>query len=531
MKQSEKIFGLSNWVTFLKDKQLPVMARTVQQLNYLLQDPHVSLNRLVPVINTDPVFTMHLTRLANQLNKNIDTQVNTVALAVSTLGLTRIQNLCSQLPVMKINHASVAHKQYFQSLDNSYHASVQATALCRFPGASMLNDTRTAALFYGIGHWALWRYAPYQMSDSKVGIYEQHKDVVLAQNDALGCTIQQISEALVQEWSLSGLGVQALKHSTSPDAEMLEKLHRFSQGNEDFSEDESREIKLLLNSNYYPVKLANWLAWTVPYGWHKPKTLRLMEIISDFLTLPEDKTATFLHQNCVQGSREFNIDGIMGAAALMLLIPSDQVPAYRIDGKKPEDKNTAKISPSTAKRSIRQLPGAITVEDTFKDKEIFQKLVTKLLKQPELYSSEREIYVDLARGLKSGLGLERLSIFQVDENNLLVPTLQSGFADKAPMRRFTLSLNIPSLFKKLSHKSLAVYMADHNRDKIRAELPERFKLCAHQKSFVLMSLFKAGQPVAYIYADHGDAETPVSEFFFKYFKYICGAASTCINKD
>ncbi len=531
MKQADKIFGLSNWVNFLKDKQLPVRARTVQQLNYLMQDPNVALNRLIPVISTDPVFTMHLIRLANQLNKNAETQANTVALAVSTLGIGHIQNLCAKLPVLKMNHASVPHKQYFQSVDNSFHASVQAASFCRFPGASLINDTRTAALFYGIGYWALWRYAPFQMSDTKIGIHEQNKDVVLAQNDALGCTIQQISEALVKEWKLSDLGVLALKHSTSPDAEMLEKLHNYSQTTDDFGEDETREIKQLLNSNYYPVKLANWLAQTVPDGWNKPKTQRLIAIIGDFLSLPEDKAGTLIHQNTVQSSREFYIEGTMSAAALMLLLPSNQVLSYRMETKKAEGQRKLEEKSAVAKKPIRQAPKAKLVEDMFKDKEAFQNLATKLMKQPELYTKDREIYADLVRGLKSGLGLDRVSIFQVDDTLRLSPILQSGFAEGDPMRRFTLSLEIPSLFKKISQKSLAVHMAEHNRKKIRSELPERFKHCANQNSFLLMSLFKAGRPVAYIYADHGEAETQVSPFFFKYFKYICGAANFGLNKN
>ena len=88
---------------------------------------------------------------------------------------------------------------------------------------------------------------------------------------------------------VSRLAVDALRHATSPDAEMLAKLHQHALHDDQLSEAERREIKQLLNATYYPVKLANWLALTVPYGWTKPKALRLVEIISDFLGQPEER--------------------------------------------------------------------------------------------------------------------------------------------------------------------------------------------------------------------------------------------------
>ncbi len=543
MEQPSSPSGVSEWFRFLKDKPLPVLARTVEQLNARFKNPDISLRDLVPVIVRDPVVCFHLIREANSLNKNADTQANSVELAVATLGLDRIQALVTALPVIRINHASVPHKQYFHAVDNSYHAAVQARFLCRFPGQSVINDTGIAALFYGIGHWAMWRYAPQRMSEVKIGIYEQHKDVVLAENDVLGCTIQQISEALVQEWKLSDLAVQALQHRTSPDAEMLDQLHRHARGDDSLDDEQIKEVKRLLNASFYPVKLANWLALTVPYGWEKEKAQRLLEIINDFLNGDESETASSLHRNCVDASRGQHIDGIMSPAALMLLLPSDRILSYRLDGKKPATAGSgvpARRTPAAAPRQ-QPLPATATtrseaapvakkIEDEFRDKDKFLQLANKMLKQPGDYEDNQAVFADLIRGLRIGLGLQRLSLFRVDDGGQLLPLLHSGFTEKDPIRRLTLNLEVPSLFKKLSHKPVAVWMSDHNRDQIRAELPERFKACSNQHSFLLMSLFRGQQPIAYIYADHGPGYTPVSQFYFKYFKYLCGAVNLCLSK-
>ena len=561
MEQSTRPFGINEWTSFLKNKQLPVLVKTVQRLEHLFANQDLSLQELVPVIEQDPIFTLHLVRLANSLNKNTETQVNTVELAVSTLGLDHIQNLCRQLPVIKINHASVPHRKYFHAVANSAHASVQAQFLCRSTNRSVVNDSRIAALFYGIGHWALWRYAPQEMSEINIHIYEKNNDVVMAENDVLGCTIQQISESLVESWNLSRLGTLALKHSTSPDAEMLERLHCYAQGDDSIEEAEHREIKQLLNATFYPVKLANWLALTVPYGWNKTKALRLIEIISDFMKNSENEALALLHQRCALSSRTFRVEGILSPAALMLLLPSDQVLSYRMDGKQPKLSDngqakakkhhtaTAKISSDTSPDKLapkKKIPETTqetasqsatvqhstdtTFKDKFANKAGFQKLANKMLKDTRLFKDDLDVYSDLLRGLKSGLGIKRVSLFKVDQQGQLSSLLHAGYSENDPMRRFSVNLEIPSLFKKLSHNPKAIWMTDENRKQIRAELPERFKACSNQRSFVLIPLYRGKTLIAFVYGDHDTEQAEISEFYFKYFKYLCAAANRCLNR-
>ena len=84
---------LGHWITLLQDKQLPVPAQTLGILRRKLEAPNISLQQLQPIIAQDPVMSMHCARLANQLNRNPDTDVSTIELAVATLGLDRITQL------------------------------------------------------------------------------------------------------------------------------------------------------------------------------------------------------------------------------------------------------------------------------------------------------------------------------------------------------------------------------------------------------------------------------------------------------
>ncbi len=539
MDQSAGRYGLAQWVDFLKAKPLPVHVRTVQQLKYLIQDPGTSLQKLVAPIERDPVFALHLVKLGNELNRNPNTHVGTVELGVSTLGMDRIAGLCEQLPTIQINHSSVAHKQYFHAIANSFHAAIQAADLCRFPGKDVINETRMAALFYGVGHWALWRYAPVQMSAVMIKIHEEQADVVLAENDVFGCTIQQLSLELARSWKLSNLALEALDHDNSPDHAFLDKIHRYALRTEEFSEEDTREIKQLLSASFYPVKLANWLALTQAHGWQSAKSLRLVEIITDFLRRPAGEVASRINANTVKASRLYHIKGIMAPAAQMLLLPSDMVLNYRLEN--PEDiapssipgvaepkklatSNTHNHLPPPAIESSDDLPTELA------DPEVFKEIAERLMHQPQHYEKVNDIYNDLLRAIGQGIGLDRVMLYSLDEDNSLQGAARIGMLANDPITRFSLSLEIPSIFKRMGHKPQALWVASHNRSKIWQELPTRFRSICHQQSFMLMSLFRGKQLIGFVYADREQQELAISPFQFKSFKNICAASNLCLSK-
>ncbi|MEH6469876.1 MAG: HDOD domain-containing protein [Halopseudomonas sp.] len=539
--------GIEHWSSLLQDKLLPVPALTLALLRQQLQDPGVSLQQLHPIIGRDPVLAMHCVSLANRLNRNPDTDVSTIELAIATLGLDRIIELIGQLPAIKLNTASVPHKQYFHSLADSYHAATQALSLCRYKDRSIINNTRTAALFYGIGHWALWRYAPQQMSQIKIRIYEQQQDSALAEYEVLGCTIQQVSEQLISHWRLSRLASEALQHQTSPDADLLDQIHLQAEHSAELSDEQKREVKQLLNAPYYPVKLANWLALTAPMGWNHAKTQRIEALINDLLQQDQSETSSLLHQNCVKASREHPMPGLLSPAALMLLQPSELVLNYRMDttdigGATAKKPLSSMISPKKI-NAIKQLsaqqstspspsgtpaPTSATAASTFRDEALYQQVLQQLIKPSAELSERNQVLNLLHRGLVNGLGLERVVSYHINYEMRLTPISHQGCIGDDPLIRFTLNLNIPSLFKKMTHKPLAVWVHNNNRARIWEELPERFKSVCHPQSFALISLFQRDQPALLLYADMQQQSSLISEFQFQKFKQMAVAANRCI---
>ncbi|WP_421869814.1 HDOD domain-containing protein [Motiliproteus sp.] len=529
------------WRELLADKPLPVPARTVLMLRKRLQNPAVSLQQLCPLIESDPVLSLHCVSLANQLNRNPETHVTSIELAVATLGLQRITELASKLPAIKLNNASVPHKQYYHALGNSFHAATQAQLLCRYRDNSIVNATRTAALFYGLGHWALWRYAPHQASEIKIRIYEQQQDSAEAEQAVLGCTVQQLSEQLVDHWQLSPLAVEALKHENSPDAKQLELIHQRAAQLGELDEDEKRTIKQLLNAQHYPVKLANWLCLTAPMGWNYPKTVRICQLISDLLQKPIDDTTTLLHQQCVHASRAHPMPDLLSPAAMMLLLPSEQVLSYRLDSAaaitkvettllkqkaiQPKDDDQS----SALAAAFEPEPDHQEITD-FVDKELFQQILHRLVKAVDKIKDHSQAIELVQRALIDALGAERALTFHIDGEMRLKTLSFRGCSHDDRITKLTMNLKHPGLLQRLAQKPTAVWVSEHNNRQIRAEMSDRFRAVCHPDSFMLVSLFLNHRPSLIVYADLRDRGARLSQFQFEKFKQLMAACNRCLNQ-
>lgn len=535
MESSQKRSGAQDWIQFLCSKPLPVKSQTIQRIKSSLAEPRVSLHDLAKVATTDPAFCAHLVSKANALNHNADTEANTAELATSILGMDHFLALMNSVPIIKLNPSSVPHRWYFRSLETSLHAMAQAADICRFPGKKVQSDTAIAGLFYGIGHWALWRYAPLEMSAIKHETYVQHKDSALAEYDVLGCTIQEISAGLVEHWNLSSLAILALHHDTSPDNNALDLLHEYAISANNLSDAQQLDIRRLLNSNFFPVKLANWLALTCQDGWESEKAHKLQQIVADFVkATPEEGRARILN-TCAATSRNSYTPGILMPAAQLLLIPSDQHLPYQmsVDGqassKAGKSKSANEVKPQSQRYQGVGVPVHI-VKDEFKDKALFQQLYQKMLQADTDANGEKQLLTHLLQAVREGLGLSRVCLFKVEQGSSLRTLAAQGFVEKDPIYRYTQQLNVPSLFKKLAKRPAAITMTKTNRAQIFVQLPDRFKHCCHQNSFVLISVFYDNQPYLLVYADHNQVKQDISPFFTKYFKLICNALSKKLNQ-
>ncbi len=549
MATSQQRSGTDAWAQFLADKPLPVKSQTIQRLKTETAKPQCSLQNLAPIISADPAFTLHLIRRSNELGQRNDNETNSVDLGISILGMDHIIKLIDEVPIIKLNPLSVPHRWYYRSLDNSLHAAFQAADFCLFPNPKIVADTKLAALFYSVGSWSLWRYAPVEMSAIMDLVYRYKKPPIQAQQHVLGCTIQEISAQLIEDWKISALASQALAQKIQASEKVLTHLQVFTTAPDSLSESQQKAMRHLMSSKYYPVKLANWFIEATQIDWGSDATLLLQQCIADLLKSDEDQSRTRLLQNTLQVSRLTQTDGLLTPAARLLMLPSnhylpyvmgkdaEQQPSSRSATDNPTDKhsNTSEEqqtvrddSAETTSDSSNTTPEYITTND-FKNKKLFQQACQRLL-NAEGCHNEADVYKTLIHGLKEALGFERCCLLKVREDHTLAVSALSGYEEDDPMRRFSQKLSVQGLIQQLSKKSSAAHMNETNRLQMKLQMSDRFKACSHQTSFVITSLHHHTQPMLFVYADYGDMDTEISPFFFKYFKAICNAAGKRLNQ-
>ncbi|WP_417581630.1 HDOD domain-containing protein [Nitrincola sp.] len=529
--------GLDEWLDFFQDKSLPVRASTAARLNKALDQASSNLLTLAPIIRTDPVLCLHVTRAAQALLSDKEGKIAGIDHAVQTLGFDRITQLLSQVTSFRLNPASTVHTLFMRAVADSHHASTQAADWQDRKNASNTEEVRLAALLYGFIHWCAWLYTPLHKEAYQRKVIDEGVDVALAEYDVFGCTLQELGYRLAQQWKLPELTVEALSHDTSPSSSLLNKLHLKAMGDPRLDGKDLREVNHFLQQPFFAVKLANWLALTATRGWNTPKARRLYEIIGDYLRLDQNDTLARLHSTCAESARQYHLPGVLSPASELLFIPSAQPTPGIL--RKAERQQLQETVPAVSSLGQTDAPSAepIPASDLpttpapakFLDQALYDNL-TATLRQPDSnFRKADQVLKMLLQGLHEGLGMSRVSMMQINQHQLK-PLISKGFDNQHPLTRYTNNLEIPSLFKRLCDKPTCLWYNYRTYNRLMPMLPADFESCLPSHDWLIMSLFGPSGPLAIIYADQGEQAPPMAEFYFERFRYLGSSAAQALKQ-
>ncbi|MDH2432230.1 HDOD domain-containing protein [Pokkaliibacter sp. MBI-7] len=510
---SDSPYGAEQWVEFLADKPLPIMAHSRQFLLHQLRRPDVALMELAPALQADPVLSLHLLRHANQLNNNQETDIRTLDHALSSLGLQRIREVLDNAPVLQMNNQSVAHRQYLYAVANSLHAAFQARDWAKQLRPTQIAQLYAAGMLYGFIHWSLWRFAPDAISQVHGLIHEQQLDPILAESNVLGCPAQAIAHGLALRWQLPEVLVNALDMENASDKRLLSSLHRRARGDE-LNPDQERMLNHLVHAPWMLAKMANWVAHTAHFGWYGQGMDRLMPIIGDVLRLTREEASARCHRTAVIAAAAYATPGIIAPASRLIMAPDDQPIAYRMPHQ--QGNRTVTARPQAQQR---MLPGKLFDERHYQDR-LFQ-----LNNADKQLSSLGAIMQGLLEGMHDGIGLQRCAILMTSQDSKeIAGRLAAGDSGVEAFKHFRQSLHTASIFQRLCSQPGSLWVNDKNRDKVQSLLPEAFQSLCHPQEFFMMSIFLGKRPIAVVYADaglHGD----VRPMHYNAFRQLVQAAN------
>ncbi len=532
------LHGLEAWADYLEPKALPVRASILLRLRRLLANERSTLQQLTQLVSSDPVLSLHVTRMAQQLHQDKQTSVTSIQHAVSSLGLDRFKQLAKQLTSLKVNPASMQQKMYFRAIADSLHASFQSAELCRQRGLPFVEEVRLASLLYGFIHWLAWLYAPLHKQHYQERVLLQGVDVALAEQDIFGCTLQALGAELALRWDLPELTREALNHATSPSRNDLQLLHRRAVQDPSLGQLELRDVNQLTQQRFFPVKLGNWLALTTTRGWHSDKALRLFDILADYLSQAPDRLTAQLHRHCAEAARCYHVAGTLSPAAELIMLPSSSSAPMTGLVTDPELKRLARgdyppLQPPAAPAPAvvdEPRPEAEPVQQHLDSNRYTQSLAR--LNDPQYaFSKPAQVLQTLLQGLHQGLGLQRLVLLLVNQPRQQLQCAHSlGLPAEHPLKGAKFTLEVPSLLRRLSEKPAGIWLDPHNREKLGAMLPEAFTRRLDAGDYLLMSVFQRDTPVALIYADDLPERSRLSQFQFDQFRQLCAAASQALRR-
>ncbi|MDF2181902.1 HDOD domain-containing protein [Neptuniibacter sp. CAU 1671] len=505
--------GRREWVEFLQERSLPIRNSVLLRLQKQLHDPNSSLNQITQIVRGDPALCLAVVQTAGLRHQAINSRVTSLDHAINSLGMDQLSALRYQLTPHKLNPNSVGQKMYFRSMATSYHAMTQCHQWLSQRKSPFLEESSLASLFYGVGYWFLWQHATRHMCEIQIRIREQHREPQLAESDVLGCAVDQISQGLLEAWGISELAQQGLEHDEVSNRQFMRQLHRRVLDENSLNKDARREVSLLIQEKFFPVKLSNWLAQSVDFGWQRPASLQVIDVVNDYLKGEISATQTQLHINCVNASRQYHVRGTLALAAELLMLPSATTINYRLEQ---TEADNLELQPPLTVNQPTANTGNAAFDQPLDHKPIDQALMdqtlTKLQQPAEYFKLPKDILRELLLTLNHSLKFERAALFLINPRHRQLKTAFSfGFPDQHPISRFNFDYHIASLLKQLSEQPKVVCIRPEHRQKVLRFLPENYQQWAPINGFMLLSLFNGAQPIAIIHVDNGMGGDSISE--------------------
>ena len=146
------------------DEAFPTSFDFLIKLRKALQDPEISIDRIVTLINLEPLIPLHLVRLANSAYYRRGDEVKDAKAAIQRLGLQRVRATAAAIAMQQLIHsrkmvvfADICERLWHHSLDASCAAYVLSRRMTRLnPDEAMLAGlVHDIGVFYLLYHFSL----------------------------------------------------------------------------------------------------------------------------------------------------------------------------------------------------------------------------------------------------------------------------------------------------------------------------------------------------------------------------------------
>ena len=213
-------WGINQWVGYLKDKEIPVLARTRAILAALHEggdavQERLSARDLVNIVYADPYLALKLLRRAEERrSRQLGHDTTTPLAAILQTGYDELQEIVA---------GSTVCDDVLPGCNTCEFGSVLGSAIARAWANRRLDvspdEVAMAALLVEIGELLLWHFAP-EMTDKETRVRDWNERywALMVRPSDIDFTFRQLTMALAQSWGLPNLIVMLIKGTDTPRA-------------------------------------------------------------------------------------------------------------------------------------------------------------------------------------------------------------------------------------------------------------------------------------------------------------------------
>lgn len=188
------------------------------RLRRLLDEPDTTTNMLAEVIEKDPALSARVLKLANSAFYALPLPVNTIAEAVSLIGIREIQHIVLATEVIqRFDNIPEDLVDMYSFWRESLRCAVIARQLANFLPEPETSDTLfLAGLMHGIGHLVIYTRVP--ELGRKALLEHRHRGIPLhiAEREVMGFDYAQVGASLARQWELPPLLCELIAHHLEP---------------------------------------------------------------------------------------------------------------------------------------------------------------------------------------------------------------------------------------------------------------------------------------------------------------------------
>ncbi len=280
--------GLDGWLDRIGDQELPIFGHTANEIRELTLGEQTGVADLARAILRDPGMTAKLLRIANSVIFNTSgNQVTTVSRAIVLLGFDMVRQIALSVAFIDAFLRGSPRQRVQGEVARAIHAAVQARwlALQRHDGQS--EEVFIAALLYRFGHLAFWCVATDAGDVLEEALRGDPLHPQAVEQAVLGFRLKQLTLALVREWHISPLLLEALNNHPTR------------------------------HSREQAVVLAYRLAEAAAGGWSAPAARSSLEAIAGYVHLPQEAIEDAALKNAAEAARVAECYGASKAARLI----------------------------------------------------------------------------------------------------------------------------------------------------------------------------------------------------------------------